>query len=122
MESLTADDLTIEVEQTEDAFRCTWLGKSNARQPRVVLAPFFEELLTAAAAESLAVEMSFAKLDHFNSSTITALIRLIQSSRKSGVKLALIYDHELKWQRLSFEALHVFDKNDELFELRNGAQ
>jgi hypothetical protein len=63
--------------------------------------------------------MHFERIEHFNSSTITALIRLIQTARKAGVKLVMVYDQNLKWQRLSFDALRVFDKNNELFQLRS---
>ena len=38
--------------------------------------------------------------------------------RKGSVKLAMVYDQSLKWQRLSFDALRVFEKNDDLFQLR----
>ena len=65
------------------------------------------------------IEMHFEKIEHFNSSTITALIRLIQFCRKSNIKLAMVYDQSLKWQRLSFDALRVFEKNDDLFHLRS---
>ena len=34
------------------------------------------------------------------------------------VRLVIVYDENLKWQRLSFDALRVFDKSDQLFELR----
>jgi hypothetical protein len=30
----------------------------------------------------------------------------------------MVYDQSLKWQRLSFDALRVFEKNDDLFHLR----
>ena len=36
--------------------------------------------------------MHFEKIEHFNSSTITALIKLIQICRKSNVKLVMVYD------------------------------
>ena len=62
--------------------------------------------------------MHFEKIEHFNSSTITALIKLIQVCRKSNVKLVDGLRPELKWQRLSFDALRVFEKNDDLFHLR----
>ena len=31
---------------------------------------------------------------------------------------SMVYDQSLKWQRLSFDALRVFEKNDDLFHLR----
>jgi hypothetical protein len=119
LESLNQGDLAIEVVHTGGApIQCLWKGKSADRQPAKVLAPFFDKVLDAAAAGAVALEMHFEKLDHFNSSTISALIRLIQTARDRGVKLVMVYDQNLKWQRLSFDALRVFDKDDQMFELR----
>ncbi|MCX5745467.1 MAG: hypothetical protein NT062_23570 [Proteobacteria bacterium] len=120
MDNLTLGDLTIEVRVTpETVFQCTWKGKSNERNPQEVLKPWFDTLLTTVSQQGGAIEMHFDKIEHFNSSTITALIRLIQSCRKGGVKLTMVYDQSLKWQRLSFDALRVFEKNDDMFSLRS---
>jgi len=119
MDNLHSGDLTIEVAEGPDAvFRCTWKGKSNERNPPEILKPWFEKLLAAAGAKLGSIEMHFDKIEHFNSSTITALIRLIQNCRKTNIKLVMVYDQTLKWQRLSFDALRVFEKNDDLFHLR----
>ena len=117
MDALASGDLRIDVAEGAGALVCTWTGKSNDRSPQQTLGPWFETLLAAAGSKSAKVEMHFEKLDHFNSSTITALIRLIQTARGKGVKLAFVYDPNLKWQRLSFDALRVFDKGDRGFEL-----
>jgi hypothetical protein len=120
VDALASGDLRIDVAETSSsggALVCTWTGKSNDRSPQQTLGPWFETLLAAAAAAQAKVEMHFEKLDHFNSSTITALIRLIQTARGKGVKLAFVYDPNLKWQRLSFDALRVFEKGDRAFEL-----
>ena len=119
MENLTSGDLTIEVTVSpEGIYSCTWRGKSNERNPPEILKPWFEQLLAAVGEKNGSIEMHFEKIEHFNSSTITALIRLIQICRKTNIKLAMVYDQTLKWQRLSFDALRVFEKNDELFSLR----
>jgi hypothetical protein len=115
VDALASGDLRIDVASADGgAVVCTWTGKSNDRSPQLVLGPWFETLLAAKPAR---IEMHFEKLDHFNSSTITALIRLIQTARAKSVKLAFVYDPNLKWQRLSFDALRVFDKGDHAFEL-----
>ena len=117
MQGLSSGDLQIDVSDAAGAVVCTWTGKSNERNPQLVLGPWFEALLADAGGKAARVEMHFEKLDHFNSSTITALIRLIQTARGKGVKLAFFYDPNLKWQRLSFDALRVFEKGDRAFEL-----
>jgi hypothetical protein len=120
MESLIAGDLRIDAFHTEATapIRLVWQGKSNDRQPGRLLTPYFRIALSAAAEGKVPVELHFEKLDHFNSSTITSIIQLIQDARSAAVRLVLVYDGTLKWQRLSFDALRVFAKDD-LLELRS---
>jgi hypothetical protein len=119
MENLTADDLTIEASEGEPPAPITlvWKGKSDDRYPGKVLGPYFGRVLARAEERRAPVEMHFEKLDHFNSSTIAAVIRFIQDARQRAVKLVLVYNQQLKWQKLSFDALRVFAKDD-LLELR----
>jgi len=119
MDNLKSGDLTIEVTVDDGAYRCVWRGKSNERNPPEILRPWFDALLAEVTAQHAAIAMHFEKIEHFNSSTITALIKLIQTCRKASVKLVIVYDQSLKWQRLSFDALRVFEKNDDLFRLRS---
>ena len=121
-ESLSTGDLRIEVrEEPPRVIRCVWRGKSNHRHPTQILSPFFDKVLTRAKESSLTVEMHFEDLDHFNSSTITSIIQLIQDARGRGVPLSLVYDSQLKWQKLSFDALRVFVKDDGLLKLEHAS-
>jgi hypothetical protein len=119
MQGLVVGDLRIEAldDESAAAVRLLWKGKSNNRHPGEALAPYFREVLTAAGNRKLPLELHVEKLEHFNSSTITSIIQLIQDSRARAIKLVLVYDQALKWQKLSFDALRVFAR-DELFELR----
>jgi hypothetical protein len=122
MEGLKAGDLTIEVVEREapPSLQLIWRGKSNDRSPRRTLAPFFEKVLDEAQVrgKGAPVELAFAGLDHFNSSTITSVIELIQEARTRAVPLVIMYDGKVTWQKVTFEALRVFVKNDGLLELR----
>ena len=120
MESLRAGTLVIEAEDapTRGYLVLYWQGKSSDRNPERVLEPFFLQALTEAQERKLGFEMHFEKLIHFNSSTIGYLIQLIQETRRRGVSLVLIFDHALMWQKLSFDALRVFAKDNELLQLR----
>ena len=119
MDNLTAGDLTIQVVPREGGtLELLWTGKSNARNPTQALQPFFALALTEAAERKLSLELRFEKLDHFNSSTITAIIQLIQEARSRALRVSIVYDSGVKWQKLSFEALRVFAKGDGLLELR----
>lgn len=119
MQSLVVGDLRIDaiVEEAPPTLRLVWSGKSTSRQPGAALTPYFRDALTAAGARNVALELRFEELEYFNSSTITAIIQLIQDARARAVKLILVYDQALKWQKLSFDALRVFVR-DELLELK----
>jgi hypothetical protein len=118
---LEAGDLTIEIaEAGAQGFVCLyWKGRSGARNPSEVLTPYFKEIIARAAERRVGVEMHFETLEHFNSSTVAALIHLIQHARGNSVPLVFVYDQNLKWQKLSFEAMRVFVKSDGLLQMRS---
>lgn len=116
--NLINGDLTIEVTVIGGVFSCVWHGKSSERDPAEILRPWFSQLLDTVLVNTGSIEMHFEQIERFNSSTITALIKLIQMCRKHDVHLVMVYDQTLKWQRLSFDALRVFEKGDDLFHLR----
>jgi hypothetical protein len=121
MESFQAGDLAIDYVDAlgQGAMKLLWRGKSNDRHPARILSPFFERVMNAAESQGAAIEMHFEELDHFNSSTITALIQLIQDARERNVRLVIVFDKTLKWQKLSFDALRVFSRGDDLLQLRS---
>jgi hypothetical protein len=63
--------------------------------------------------------MHFEALEHFNSSTVAALIHLIQEARSRQIPLVFVYNQSLKWQKLSFDAMRVFIKSDGLLQMRS---
>ena len=121
MERLVAGDLTIDVEEIESPprLRLDWHGKSNDRQPRQTLAPFFARILETAAPRRLLVEMRFERLEHFNSSTISSVIDFIHDASAQTVPVVIGYDARITWQKIAFEALRVFTRGDGLLELRS---
>jgi hypothetical protein len=120
IEELVAGDLRIQADSVGATMplKLTWRGKSNDRHPEKTLAPFFASALTTAATRHVPLELHFEELEHFNSSTITSLIQLIGEARSKGVKLLYVYNQGLKWQKLSFDAMRVFAKDNAL-ELRS---
>jgi hypothetical protein len=120
MESFTLGDLRIDMMEVDEppAVRLLWQGKSNDRQPDKVLGPIFAGALDRVTERKAPLELHFESLEHFNSSTITSLIQLIQEARGRGARLVVVFDPQRKWQKLSFDALRVFVKADGLFELR----
>ena len=122
---LTGEGLTIEPGDGQGpgadvSIRLTWKGRSGARNPAELLAPYFRNVLQVAADRRPApVEMRFEQLEHFNSSTVAVSIHLIQQARSQQVPLVFVYDQSLKWQKLSFDAMRVFVKSDGLLQLRS---
>jgi hypothetical protein len=122
---LSGEGLTIEAADGQGPggdvrIHLTWKGRSGARNPGELLAPYFRNVLQLAADRGPApVEMHFERLEHFNSSTVAVLIHLIQQARSRQVPLVFVYDQSLKWQKLSFDAMRVFVKSDGLLQLRS---
>src|ERR1043166_2822721 len=87
MQGLVVGDLRIEAldDDPSSAVRLLWRGKSNNRHPGEALAPFFREVLATAGRRQLPLELHFEDLEHFNSSTITSIIQLIQDARARGI-------------------------------------
>ena len=118
VENLVAGDLSIEVLEDKGLVRCDWRGRSVEREADLTLRPFFDRLLERAQEIGALLEMHFEELDYFNSSTIGTLITFIQKARRQKVHLRLVYAGNIKWQSLSFDALRMFEKSDQLFELK----
>ena len=120
MNDLVSGDLCISIDRDRagGTIRLLWKGKSNDRQPAKVLGPYLQGILEVAAMLPASVELHFEQIEHFNSATISSIIQLIQDGRARGVKLIIVFDPQLKWQKLSFDALRVFAKTDGLLEIR----
>jgi len=56
--------------------------------------------------------MNFLKLEYMNSSTITPIIRMLESTKKSTENISILYDKSKKWQDLCFTALKIFETKD----------
>jgi hypothetical protein len=124
VQPLASDGLTIELldakAASEGAIKFVWKGRSVARNPGELLVPYFQRVFQEAADRGpVPVEMHFEVMEHFNSSTVGALIHLIQDARGRRVPLIFVYDQRLKWQKLSFDAMRVFVRSDGLLQMRS---
>ena len=105
MESFQFQDLTVNWSSDAGRQQLFFSGKSNSRHPALVLGPLWSQVLGVARQGEKSIELDFVQLEHFNSSTISALVQFINEALAAGVKLRIRYDGKLKWQVLSFEAL-----------------
>lgn len=110
---LETADLAISADVRTDAKQivCEWRGRSDDRSPDKILDPWFDALLAVAMERQFSVRMHFEVLEHFNSSTIGAIVQFIHRARGHDVPLTLVYSHDQRWQRISFHALRVFVKD-----------
>jgi hypothetical protein len=106
-------ELVIECAQPRpELLRLDWKGRSHSARPGDALTPYLSELIDRAKSSQAALEMHFEALEFFNSSTVAVLVQMLQRARAAGVRLALTYQPSLRWQKLSFEALRVFEHFD----------
>lgn len=117
MDGYEEGELMIDPWVMDGMIRVDWHGKSNGRNPAVTLAPFFERLGDEAAAKQLPIEMRLEALEYFNSSTLSAIIRIITRMRERNIAVRLRYDENAGWQRRSCEALRVLDTGDGLVQI-----
>lgn len=119
-DQLVAGDLRIARRRaTPDVLVLEWLGRSQDRDPERTIGAFLRDAVREVGEAGASLEMHFERLEHFNSSTVTALIQLIRFARGLQVPVVIVFDEGCKWQRLSFEALRVFQVPDGLLELRS---
>ena len=104
--------------RTTALVRLDWKGRSNHRQPERTLGPFLAEALEIVARSGGAVEMHFEGLEFFNSSTIAVIIQYVKDLRDKRVKLVFVFDPGHKWQKIFFDALWIFEKEDGLFRIQ----
>ena len=113
MTQLNSGDLIIERSgPAAQTIRLDWKGRSNARRPDEVLNPFLAEVLEQARASLARIDMHFETLEYLNSSTVAVLVQFLHRARAGNVPLCFSYSSSVRWQKLSFEALRVFEQVD----------
>ncbi|HNN76531.1 MAG TPA: hypothetical protein PKN93_17915, partial [Leptospiraceae bacterium] len=102
--------LTIKVREDGPGFILEWTGKSNEREPGKFITPILTEIMEKAGQNP--VVLDFGNLEYMNSSTITPIIRILDTAKKNKQKIKILYKKALKWQDLSFSALTIFKTED----------
>ena len=106
MHGTVLGDLTIDVEEpSPDRIVLRWKGASNTRDPGTALKVFFDIVFAEAAGRKAAVEQHFEELTFFNSSTVSALLRIVTEAGRLGLPMILHYDGSLRWQSHNFEGI-----------------
>ncbi len=116
---LVFGELTIEPVHADGgkAIDLIWRGRSLERHPAATIVPYVTGFLGDAAREDQTVRLHFETIELMNSSTITAVIQIIREARARKTRLEIMFDAEMDWQRLSFDALGVLLQNDDSLRL-----
>lgn len=112
METYTSGLLIIEVEESDSTIEITLLGKSTEREPGKFITPILAEIIQNSRKYNKAIALNFSRLDYMNSSTITPIIRILESTKKGNENISILYDKSKKWQELCFTALKIFETKD----------
>ena len=120
MHGLEVGNLKIAVESsTPGRLILHWTGSSNSPNECNSLRPFLALSLAEASAKKAVLELHFERLRHFNSSTISVILRFAEEAKAIAVKLVLCYDGSLRWQAHNFEAIAALEAPGGLLEVRN---
>jgi hypothetical protein len=112
-QTFTSHALTLTISEEPGGVLVTWMGRSTAREPAEFLIPILMKALDRAAELKQPLTLDFRKIEYFNSSTITPVVRMLEEAKRRGAQLTIHYDKKLRWQELSFSALQVFHTGDQ---------
>jgi hypothetical protein len=116
---LVSGELKITVEQgaNGEPIDLFWHGRSLDRHPAQTIVPYVASILDHALKDKSRVRLHFETIEFMNSSTITAVIQIIREARNRQVALEIVFDRATEWQRLSFDALGVLMRGDDLLRI-----
>ena len=122
MDPFKNDELRIDVHPTAELVRVVWSGTSAARNPGDALLPYFVRIASLATTTGARVELDLATLTYCNSATLGAIVAMTRLLTDSKLHVAIVYDGGSDWQRRSFGALRVLQKQSGgLVEIRAAA-
>jgi hypothetical protein len=118
MKSLAEGDLIIQGDRPRpELIRLDWRGRSAARRPDDVLDPYLSAVLEEARLTMAGLELHFEWMEYLNSATVAVLVQFLHRARLAGLAVRFTYRPTVRWQRLSFEALRVFEHLDAMVQV-----
>lgn len=111
-------DLELLLQENNDNISLIWKGESTEREPGIFLTPVFDQILAMHEKTKKKIVMDFRTLNYMNSSTVTPIIRLIDTIRKGKQEILILYQSNLNWQELCFSALYVFITKDRRIDIQ----
>ncbi len=91
-----------------DVITMLWKGRSENKEPSVILGPYLAEMIDEINGRKL--EIDFTNLEYINSSTVLPIIQMLKYLHLKKVSTKIYYDKVSKWQSASFKALEAISK------------
>jgi hypothetical protein len=117
MKNLVKENLEIDASMSGNQVMLQWKGKSVERLPEFFLVPYFNEIIEEIKDSAKLVVLNFYPISYINSSTMNPIIILIKRLQELKIKCKVVYNKDLKWQKLAFSALRMLKTADNLFEI-----
>lgn len=108
-ETLVQDTLRLESRETELQTVIAFHGVSEARDPSQFLGPIFRRAAEHAETTGRELVLDFRHLERMNSSTVVSIVRVFETARRGTLRIRVVYDRQVRWQRVCFSALIAFD-------------
>ncbi|MBI3396254.1 MAG: hypothetical protein HY042_10500 [Spirochaetia bacterium] len=112
------EQLRLEVSDSGDAVIICWQGRSTQRNPNHFIVPVLAESVRRGTEQGKSVIWDFRQLEYMNSSTITPVIKTLETAKKGSARVSVIYNKLKRWQDLSFSALRIFETKDGRIQVR----
>lgn len=103
MDDFRYDNLQIIVEAEDGAVRLRWRGSSDARNPAANLEPYLYALLEEPSFKFY--EFDFSELEFMNSSTIAAIVHIVERMKGHSAKFKLLFSEQKEWQEFNFRMM-----------------
>jgi hypothetical protein len=104
VKSFESNGLFVDVDVQHSRLTLKWKGQSFARDPSLLLKPFFDGL-ERYVSKTRDIELDFRSLEYMNSATLKPILTFVQAASADYRTVLVRYDAHKTWQRLSFKLL-----------------
>ncbi len=117
-EEFKNDLFTIELMEKEGVLYLFLKGKSVDRNPAVFMQPIFDKVLKEVTTKEYELIIDVQYLEFMVSSTVTPIIKLLGKANQHFLRVTVLYQNRVKWQKVNFSALRVFATEDERIKVK----
>lgn len=115
------EKLIIEVEEGETEIEIFWRGSASERNPGDFIIPILSDVLNKSNKTGKKIKMDFRHLEYMNSSTIVPIIKILERAKRGENRVVVLYNNTIKWQKLNFTALEIFQTDDQRIQISGKA-